>query len=86
MATGADPGERTRLVKDAEDFGEESVEVLSALSLCVFFNFALAATVMDKEELRNEAADLLYHLTVLLQACDMSVSDAVNVLRERHKG
>jgi phosphoribosyl-ATP pyrophosphohydrolase/phosphoribosyl-AMP cyclohydrolase len=58
----------------AQKVGEEGVET------------ALAATVMDKEELRNEAADLLYHLTVLLQACDMSVSDAVNVLRERHKG
>ena len=54
----------------AQKVGEEGVET------------ALAATVMDKEELRNEAADLLYHLTVLLQACDMSVSDAVNVLRE----
>lgn len=58
----------------AQKVGEEGVET------------ALAATVMDKEELRNEAADLLYHLTVLLQACDMSVSDAVNVLRARHKG
>ena len=58
----------------AQKVGEEGVET------------ALAATVMDKEELRNEAADLLYHLTVLLQACDMSVWDAVNVLRERHKG
>ncbi|GGF81747.1 bifunctional phosphoribosyl-AMP cyclohydrolase/phosphoribosyl-ATP diphosphatase HisIE [Alteromonas lipolytica] len=58
----------------AQKVGEEGVET------------ALAATVMDKEELQNEAADLLYHLTVLLQACDMSVSDAVNVLRARHKG
>lgn len=58
----------------AQKVGEEGVET------------ALAATVMDKEELKNEAADLLYHLTVLLQACDMSVSDAVNVLRARHKG
>ena len=58
----------------AQKVGEEGVET------------ALAATVMDKEELRNEAADLLYHLTVLLQACDMSLSDAVNVLREHHKG
>ena len=58
----------------AQKVGEEGVET------------ALAATVMDKEELRNEAADLLYHLTAVLQACDMAVSDAVNVLRERHKG
>ena len=58
----------------AQKVGEEGVET------------ALAATVMDKEELRNEAADLLYHLTVLLQAWDMSGSDAGNVVRERHKG
>lgn len=42
----------------AQKVGEEGVET------------ALAATVHDKEELKNEAADLLYHLTVLLQARD----------------
>ena len=57
----------------AQKVGEEGVET------------ALAATVHDKEELKNEAADLLYHLTVLLQASDMSLTDALNVLRERHK-
>ena len=57
----------------AQKVGEEGVET------------ALAATVHDKEELKNEAADLLYHLTVLLQASDMSLNDALGVLRERHK-
>ena len=57
----------------AQKVGEEGVET------------ALAATVHDKEELKNEAADLLYHLTVLLQASDMSLNDALNVLRERHR-
>ena len=57
----------------AQKEGEEGVET------------ALAATVHDKEELKNEAADLLYHLTVLLQASDMSLNDALDVLRERHK-
>ena len=57
----------------AQKVGEEGVET------------ALAATVHDKEELKNEAADLLYHLTVLLQASDMSLNDALNVLGERHK-
>lgn len=57
----------------AQKVGEEGVET------------ALAATVHDKEELKNEAADLLYHLTVLLQASDMSLNDALTVLRERHK-
>lgn len=57
----------------AQKVGEEGVET------------ALAATVHDKEELKNEAADLLYHLTVLLQASDMSLNDALDVLHERHK-
>ena len=57
----------------AQKVGEEGVET------------ALAATVHDKEELKNEAADLLYHLTVLLQASDMSLNDTLDVLRERHK-
>ena len=57
----------------AQKVGEEGVET------------ALAATVHDKEELKNEAADLLYHLTVLLQASNMSLNDALEVLRERHK-
>ncbi|MFT4465801.1 MAG: bifunctional phosphoribosyl-AMP cyclohydrolase/phosphoribosyl-ATP diphosphatase HisIE [Sodalis sp. (in: enterobacteria)] len=39
----------------AQKVGEEGVET------------ALAATVHDKEELTNEAADLVYHLLVLLQ-------------------
>ena len=57
----------------AQKVGEEGVET------------ALAATVHDKEELKNEAADLIYHLTVLLQASDLSLSDVVGVLRERHR-
>ena len=57
----------------AQKVGEEGVET------------ALAATVGDKEELKNEAADLLYHLMVLLQASDMSMADAIAVLKQRHK-
>ena len=57
----------------AQKVGEEGVET------------ALAATVKDLEELKNESADLLYHLIVLLQASDLSLSDVVKVLRERHK-
>jgi hypothetical protein len=54
MATGADADERTRLVKDAgaEEIGGESVEVLSALSLCVFFNFAVQ-TVTTTQQLMS---------------------------------
>ncbi|GGW94690.1 bifunctional phosphoribosyl-AMP cyclohydrolase/phosphoribosyl-ATP diphosphatase HisIE [Alteromonas halophila] len=56
----------------AQKVGEEGVET------------ALAATVQDTEELKNEAADLLYHLTVLLQASDCSLSDVIAVLKGRH--
>jgi phosphoribosyl-ATP pyrophosphohydrolase/phosphoribosyl-AMP cyclohydrolase len=57
----------------AQKVGEEGVET------------ALAATVQDLDELKNESADLLYHLIVLLQASNLSLSDAIKVLKERHK-
>lgn len=56
----------------AQKVGEEGVET------------ALAATVKDLEELKNESADLLYHLIVLLQASDLNLSDVIGVLKERH--
>ncbi|MDF2179543.1 bifunctional phosphoribosyl-AMP cyclohydrolase/phosphoribosyl-ATP diphosphatase HisIE [Aliiglaciecola sp. CAU 1673] len=56
----------------AQKVGEEGVET------------ALAATVGDKEELKNEAADLLYHLLVLLQASDLSLADVLGILQQRH--
>lgn len=56
----------------AQKVGEEGVET------------ALAATVRDTEELKNEAADLLYHLIVLLRASGLSLADAVAVLEQRH--
>ncbi len=55
----------------AQKVGEEGVET------------ALAAATGDKDELKNEAADLLYHLIVLLQASDMSLDDAIKVLKSR---
>lgn len=57
----------------AQKVGEEGVET------------ALAATVRDLEELKNESADLLYHLIVLMQASGLSLQDSIAVLRERHK-
>jgi len=57
----------------AQKVGEEGVET------------ALAATVQDLEELKNESADLLYHLIVLLQASDLSLSDVVEILKNRHQ-
>ena len=56
----------------AQKVGEEGVET------------ALAATVHDREDLRNEAADLVYHLLVLLQAENLELADVIDILRERH--
>lgn len=47
---------------------------------------ALAATVKDKQETISEAADLLYHLTVLLQDGDIAWADVIAKLRERQDG
>lgn len=56
----------------AQKVGEEGVET------------ALAAVAQDDAELCGEAADLLFHLQVLLRARGLSFDDAVAVLRERH--
>ena len=56
----------------AQKVGEEGVEV------------ALAATSGDAAELTSEAADLVYHLTVLLQASDTSWDAVITELRRRH--
>ncbi|TQI79834.1 phosphoribosyl-ATP pyrophosphatase /phosphoribosyl-AMP cyclohydrolase [Serratia fonticola] len=57
----------------AQKVGEEGVET------------ALAATVNDREELTNEASDLIYHLLVLLQDQDLDLSKVIDRLRERHE-
>ena len=57
----------------AQKVGEEGVET------------ALAATVNDRDELTNEASDLVYHLMVLLQDQDLDFSAVINNLRDRHK-
>lgn len=57
----------------AQKVGEEGVET------------ALAATVKDLDELKNESADLLYHLIVLLQASGLSLDDVIDVLKQRHQ-
>ena len=55
----------------AQKVGEEGVET------------ALAAVAQDDEALLGEAADLLYHLTVLLRARGLSLEDARQVLAAR---
>jgi len=60
------------LRKAAQKIGEEGVET------------ALAAVDEDDAALKGEAADLLYHLMVVLRARDISLGDVIEVLRERH--
>lgn len=60
--------------KIAQKVGEEGVET------------ALAAMTHNNNEILNEAADLVYHLTVLLQNADLNWHDLTQKLRERHQG
>jgi phosphoribosyl-ATP pyrophosphohydrolase/phosphoribosyl-AMP cyclohydrolase len=57
----------------AQKVGEEGVEV------------ALAAVTQPDARLIGEAADLLYHLALLLKSRNLSLADAVRELEERHK-
>ncbi|TMJ12737.1 MAG: bifunctional phosphoribosyl-AMP cyclohydrolase/phosphoribosyl-ATP diphosphatase HisIE [Alphaproteobacteria bacterium] len=57
----------------AQKVGEEGVEV------------ALAAVTRDAAGCAEEVADLLYHLTVLMQAKGFAWAEVVEVLKERHK-
>lgn len=56
----------------AQKVGEEGIET------------ALAAMAGDNHELKNEAADLLFHLLVLLQQQGVALSDVIAVLQQRH--
>lgn len=56
----------------AQKVGEEGVET------------ALAGVVQDDAALLGEAADLLFHLTVLLRARGLSLADVASLLAERH--
>lgn len=56
----------------AQKVGEEGVEL------------ALAAVSGDREEITDEAADLIYHLIVLLADKGVSLADVVRRLKVRH--
>jgi phosphoribosyl-ATP pyrophosphohydrolase/phosphoribosyl-AMP cyclohydrolase len=56
----------------AQKVGEEGVEV------------ALAASSADRAKIVAESADLLFHLTVLLNAAGLSLTDVAAELRKRH--
>ncbi|WP_394495336.1 bifunctional phosphoribosyl-AMP cyclohydrolase/phosphoribosyl-ATP diphosphatase HisIE [Shewanella sp. ENK2] len=56
----------------AQKVGEEGLET------------ALAAATHDKEELINEASDLMYHLIVLLEDQQLSMAEVNQNLMQRH--
>ncbi len=59
--------------KIAQKVGEEAVEVV------------IEAKDNNREHFLNEAADLLFHLLVLLRAKEVSLQDVCDVLAARHK-
>jgi phosphoribosyl-ATP pyrophosphohydrolase/phosphoribosyl-AMP cyclohydrolase len=56
----------------AQKVGEEGVEL------------ALASVGGNRDEVIDEAADLIYHLLVLLQTQELELADVVARLEERH--
>ena len=59
-------------LKTAQKVGEEGVET------------ALAGAAQDDAALREESADLLFHLIVLLESRNVALSDVIETLRGRH--
>ena len=59
--------------KVAQKVGEEAIELV------------IESKDNNEEKFLNEAADLLYHYLVLLQAKNMKLNNVVNKLAERHK-
>lgn len=76
-AQSGDPGSYTRKLMDkgiakiAQKVGEEAVET------------AIAAALRDSDGLAGEAADLLYHLLVLLHASDVPLARVMAELAGR---
>ncbi|MBL8599479.1 MAG: phosphoribosyl-ATP diphosphatase [Devosia sp.] len=65
-----------RLLRDGPDrcarkFGEEAVELI------------VSAVSRDREGLTGEAADVLYHLLVLLKAADITLDEVMAELERR---
>ena len=59
--------------KIAQKVGEEAIETV------------IEAKDDNKELFLNEAADLLFHYLVLLQAKDFKLDDVISVLKQRHQ-
>jgi len=60
-------------LKVAQKVGEEGVEL------------ALAAAAQDESRVTAEAADLLYHLLLLLTLRKLTIADVVAELERRHR-
>jgi phosphoribosyl-ATP pyrophosphohydrolase/phosphoribosyl-AMP cyclohydrolase len=61
------------MLKVAQKLGEEGVEL------------ALAAAAQDQARVTAEAADLVYHLLLLLALRDLTLGDVVAELEQRHR-
>lgn len=59
------------VAKTAEKFGEEAIEAV------------IAAVAQDESALKGEAADVLFHLLVLLKLRGISVADVMEELQRR---
>ena len=78
LRAGASPDESytAKLLRDGIDrcarkFGEEAVELV------------VSAVSRDKAGVTGEAADVLYHLLVLLKAADVPLADVMGELERR---
>ena len=60
--------------KICKKVGEEATEVV------------IGAKNRDKEEVKWESADLMYHLLVLLQEQKVDLYEVLEVLQKRHEG
>jgi phosphoribosyl-ATP pyrophosphohydrolase len=77
LSAGGDESYTARLAaagtkRIAQKVGEEGVEL------------ALAATAGNQQEVIDEAADLVYHLVVLLADAGLSLEDIATNLKARH--
>ena len=61
------------VLKVAQKVGEEGVEL------------ALAAAVQDEGRVTSEAADLVYHLLLLLELRKLTLGDVIAELERRHR-
>lgn len=83
----ADPGgsyTQKLFAKGVDRIGKKVVEEAGEVVIGAK-NFAVERSDVNRVELLGEAADLLFHLQLLLVSQGLSLQDAAGVLRERHK-